>query len=331
MLAKPLVYSGDDQPGYSRRRCGTGFSYRRANGGPVTEEERTRLESLAIPPAWRDVWICADPNGHIQATGIDARGRKQYRYHPLWRETRDQHKFELLCGFAELLPRIRRRFARDIENEPGTPEFALAAVGLLLDTVPMRIGNSIYASENGSYGASTLRKNHVKFLDGAVRFSFRAKGGKRVQRTVRDRRLHKIMEKVADLPGRHLFSYIGRDGIVHPVRSDAFNAYLAEAAGSEDVSAKMFRTWAGSLAAFDAAGKDVFAGARPTIKAMCEAAADVLSNTPAIARKSYVHPGIFGLSECEPDMSLGFFDCPPAHRRLTAMETRLEAYLARTA
>ncbi|MFD1912093.1 DNA topoisomerase IB [Halodurantibacterium flavum] len=333
-LVRPrLVHSSDDMPGIRRRRCGKGFAYTDADGKPLScAETRARVLSLAVPPAWQDVWICADPNGHIQATGIDARGRKQYRYHPDWSEWRSGVKFSQLPEFGLALPRIRRRMERDLRAEPGSPEFAIAALILLLDRAHLRIGSRRHTTASGTYGATTLLARHVRLArDGTVRLSFRAKGGKRVQRSLRDKRLHKVLQEIDDLPGKNLFTWMDDEGGAHPVTSGQVNDWLADAAGGIDATAKTFRTWAGSVSALRAAAAMSRAGERLTVKALTEAAAERLHNTPAICRKSYIHPDILTLVELSPEDLLAILPprAPGVPRGLASDERRLLDFLAR--
>ena len=330
-----LVYVTDTEPGITRRRAGRGFSYRMPDGSLIERrKERARIDALGIPPAYEDVWICIRTNGHIQATGKDDRARKQYRYHPDWSEWRARRKFDQQPEFGARLPRIRRRVKRDLEGSPGELDYTLAALTLLLENANMRVGNREYAEENGTFGATTLRRRHVAFDGDAIRLDYRAKGGKRVQRTLRHKRLHRIMERIADLPGRELFTWCNANDEFVPVDSARLNAYLADAAGMETVTAKTFRTWSGTLAAFRAAIRGVRAGDTPTVKALSEAAAAELLNTPTICRNSYIHPAVIDLAKGEGvtarhlDRALAE---PVGRKDLLADEERLLRYLERAA
>ncbi|TRO87368.1 DNA topoisomerase IB [Glycocaulis profundi] len=293
-LPPGLVYASSEEPGITRRRRGRGFSYHLPDGGLLNcRIERARIQALGVPPAWSQVWICALPNGHLQATGHDERGRRQYRYHARWSEWRSQAKFGQLAAFGEGLGRLRRRVARDLETEAGEKAFALAALVTLLDRAGLRVGNPAYESQNRTYGATTLLKRHLDADGGAIRLSYRAKGGRKVSHTLKGPRLQRIFQEIDDLPGRRLFTWVGEDGEAHPLGSAQVNAYIAEASGVPEATAKTFRTWSGSVAAFDAARSDPDG---ITIKAMSEAAASRLHNTPAICRSSYVHPAIIGLA-----------------------------------
>ncbi|MGP3696913.1 DNA topoisomerase IB [Rhodobacter sp. NSM] len=298
LVPRGLVYVTDANPGISRRRCGRGFVYRGPDGRLLDAEEKARVAKLGVPPAYERVWICPVENGHLQATGFDARGRKQYRYHPDWGAWRSQAKYALLPAFGEALPQLRRRVTRDLRAEAGELAFSLAALTMLIDRTWLRVGSSAYAEENRTFGATTLLSRHVKLREGEVRLDFRAKGGKRVRQVLKDRRLHRILQEIEDLPGRNLFTWIDEEGHVRRVASHHVNEYLAEATGLAGASAKTFRTWGGSLAAFAAARE---AEGKLTVKMMAEAAADRLHNTPTISRTSYIHPRILGLADLKPD------------------------------
>lgn len=290
-----LTYVSDQEPGISREKRGKGFAYRLPDGALLSDKlEITRLKSLGVPPAYERVWICIDPSGHLQATGYDARGRKQYRYHPDWHALRGENKFYQLKTFGEALPAIRRRATSDLSRQVHGADVTLAALVLLLDAAYLRVGNKTYLETNGTYGATTLLKKHVSFGE-AIELRFTAKGGQRVNRKLKHPRLQRILENIADLPGRQLFVWQDENGVVHPIDSSALNAYISQSAG-EGISAKTFRTWGGTLAAFGHATRALSGEERPTIKGMCTAASEELSNTPAICRKSYVHPAVLDLA-----------------------------------
>lgn len=293
-----LTYVSDAAPGIRRLRRGKGFSYRLPDGKVLSdEEERRRIAALGLPPAYENVWICLDPRGHLQATGIDSRGRKQYRYHADWSNFRSERKFDQLVQFGEALPRIRRKVKRDLELGLDKSDAVIAALVALMDATHLRVGNRLYAKENKTYGATTLLKRHMKVSSGSVLLRFTAKGGKRVQHTVKHPRLQRIFEEIADLPGRQLFSWPDENGMPHPIDSGRLNAYLAKAAGF-GISAKTFRTWGGSLAALTGAWQIIEEeNRRPKIKAICKAASEALHNTPAVCRTSYIHPSILALAE----------------------------------
>ncbi|MGR3760058.1 DNA topoisomerase IB [Roseobacteraceae bacterium NS-SX3] len=290
-----LVYRSDDTPGITRRRRGRGFSYHAPDGTHIADRrEVARLKALAVPPAYTDVWMSPLANGHLQATGRDARRRKQYRYHPDWQAWRAQRKFDQLAQFGESLPGLRRWIMDRLGRGAGSEEAAVAAVLALLDRASMRIGSPAYAAENRTYGALTLRARHVDFDGNAIQLSYTAKGGRRVQEEVRSTALQRVLERCQDLPGPELISWTGPDGAARAVRSEQVQEVLAAVCG-DGVSAKTLRTWNGTHAAF------VHAMDTPdlTIKGMAEAAADRLHNTPAIARNSYIHPDVTGLATME--------------------------------
>jgi DNA topoisomerase I len=290
-----LRYVSETGPGIRRRRAGRGFVY--LNGHEPVRDATTlaRIRSLVIPPAWRDVWICPAPSGHIQAVGRDARGRKQYRYHPRWRETRDETKYARMLAFARALPRIRARVATDLRRHGLPREKVLATVVRLLETTLMRVGNEEYARANKSFGLTTLRDRHVDVDGAAVRFEFRGKGGKEHAVGVRDPRVARIVRHLQDLPGQELFQYLDEDGTRRTVDSGDVNAYLREISG-EDFTAKDFRTWAGTvlcaLALAEIGLGDSERATRRNITRAIGRVAERLGNTPAISRKCYVHPGV---------------------------------------
>jgi DNA topoisomerase-1 len=291
-----LQYVSDERPGYTRRAKDGEFDYLDAQGKQIRDERRLlRIKRLAIPPAWTDVWICPSANGHIQATGRDARRRKQYRYHERWREIRDENKFGRLADFAQALPNIRRRLAGDLKL-PGLPrQKVLATVVRLLERTFIRVGNEEYARENKSFGLTTMKNRHVTVKGARLRFRFRGKSGRQHEVDVTDRRIAKIVAKCQDLPGQDLFQYVNGDGDVHDVTSQDVNDYLREIT-NEDFTAKDFRTWAGTLlAALALNAQESFETkkqAKANIKAAICAVAELLGNTPAICRKCYVHPAI---------------------------------------
>ncbi|MEO8437068.1 MAG: DNA topoisomerase IB [Chloroflexota bacterium] len=294
--AAGLRYSSDTRPGLSRRRASRGFSYRRPDGALVEDSASVaRIRALAIPPAWTDVWICLDPAGHIQATGRDARGRKQYRYHERWRTGRDDAKFERLIDFARVLPRIRRRCDRDLARPGLSREKVLAAVVRLLETTLIRVGSDEYARLNRSFGLTTFKTRHAKVTGASIHFRFRGKSGRQHEVGLRDRRLAAVVRRCQDLPGQELFQWVGEDGQPHDVASDDVNAYLREISGA-DITAKDFRTWAGTVLAYRALralapGTDDRTARRNVVEAV-RFTSDRLGNTPAVARRSYVHPAI---------------------------------------
>jgi DNA topoisomerase-1 len=291
-----LRYVDDSGPGIRRKRAGRGFSYLDPDGKPIHDPDLlNRIKSLAIPPAWTDVWICPSPRGHIQATGRDARRRKQYRYHPKWRETRDETKYGRTIAFGRALPAIRARVERDMA-QPGLPrEKVLATVVKLLETTLIRVGNEEYARQNRSFGLTTLRDRHVKVDGSTLRFRFRAKSGKEHEITLRDRRLARLVKRCQDVPGQVLFQYLDADGERRTVESADVNAYLREITG-EEFTAKDFRTWAGTVLAATALREleafDSDAQAKKNVVRAIEAVAQRLGNTPSVCRACYVHPAI---------------------------------------
>ena len=292
-----LRYVHDTMPGITRRQARNGFDYRLPDGSLVRDiATLKRIRKLAIPPAWTDVWICRDPNGHLQATGRDQRGRKQYRYDPRWREVRDEAKYGKLLIFARVLPLIRARVAADLKR-PGLPrERVLAAVVRLMELTLFRVGNTEYARTNKSFGLTTLRDRHVRVDGSHIHLSFRGKSGNRYESDISDRRLARIVKGCRDLPGYELFQYLDDEGNQHAVGSEEVNAYLREITG-EDVTAKDFRTWSGTqLAAKALRGfrdLDTESKRKKAIVRAVEKVAKHLGNTPAICRRCYIHPAIF--------------------------------------
>jgi DNA topoisomerase-1 len=290
-----LRYSSDEQPGIVRRRSGRGFTYRSANGRTIRDAETLdRIRAIVIPPAWTDVWICPWPNGHLQATGRDARGRKVYRYHARYRRRRDDAKFGRLIAFARALPAIRERVDQDLAR-PGLPrEKVLAAVVRLLELTLIRVGNDEYARLNKSFGLTTLRNRHAAVDGATVTFRFHGKSGQQHEVGLRDRRLAAVVRRCRDLPGQELFQYVGDDGEPRDVASDDINGYLAEIA--PDVTAKDFRTWAGTVLAYRALralGKgSTDREKQRNVAAAIRETAENLGNTAAVARQAYVHPAV---------------------------------------
>ena len=302
--AAGLVYVSDSDAGIQRVERASGFVYRHADNRPLRDKAvLKRIASLAIPPAYTDVWICGDARGHLQATGHDVRGRKQYRYHPDWRLARDGTKFERMVAFGEALPRLRRRLKSDLAR-PGLPrEKVLAVIVSLLDATRIRIGSMQYARDNASFGLTTLRNRHVQFVrDGRARFSFRGKGGAEHEVTVDDRRLSRIVRRCQHIPGQQLFQYLDDEGTRHPITSDLVNAYIQDAMG-EDFTAKDFRTWSATLRAIalmaatplpePVNGKLSERAHKSVIVAVIKEIAAELRNTPTVAKKSYINPVVF--------------------------------------
>jgi len=294
--AAKLRYVSDRQPGYRRVREKDGFTYLDWSGERVTDEELIRrLRSLAVPPAYEDVWLCRWPSGHLQAVGRDARGRKQYRYHPRWREVRDENKYGKMLVFGAVLPRIRKQVEHDLALQGLPRRKVLAVLTRLLESTLVRVGNEEYARVNKSFGLTTLRNRHVEVEGSRLSFDFRGKHGIEHHIDLRDRRLANIVRRCRDLPGQELFQYLGEDGQPHRVGSDDVNDYLHEIAG-EEITAKDFRTWAATnlaalaLTAFEAF--DSHTMAKKNIVNAVEAVSRMLGNTPAICRKCYIHPAV---------------------------------------
>ncbi|MDQ3116613.1 MAG: DNA topoisomerase IB, partial [Verrucomicrobiota bacterium] len=291
-----LRYVSDDKPGYTRKKRGKKFGYFDSEGKEIRDEVRIlRINRLAIPPAYTDVWICSSPNGHLQATGRDDRGRKQYRYHERWREERDENKYEKMVIFAQALPKIRRRLNKDLKRRGLPREKLLATVVQLLERTFIRIGNEEYAKENKSFGLTTMRNRHVDVKGATVRFRFRGKSGKEHDVDTKDRRVAKIIRQLQELPGQEVFQYLDEEGERHCVSSDDVNDYLREITG-EEFTAKDFRTWAGTvMAAMALKGQVAFENksqAKQNVKAAISAVAKMLGNTPTVCRKCYVHPAV---------------------------------------
>jgi DNA topoisomerase I len=316
-----LRYVDDGDPGVSRRRHGRGFVYRDSDGQTVHDQETLkRIRSLAIPPAWENVWISPTPHGHIQATGRDKRGRKQYRYHPLWRVVRDEAKYDRVLAFATALPKLRRRVARDLARAGLPRPKMVALVVRLLETTLLRVGNEEYVRDNRSFGLTTLRNRHVRVRGSEVRFSFRGKAGKNVEVGLLDRRLARLMRRVQELPGQRLFQYVDENGDVQPIDSDDVNDYLRTVMG-DDFSAKDFRTWVGTvlavraLRAIDAEssdGPDTRHEPEPTPGKVVRAVREVarsLGNTAAVCRRCYIHPQVL---DAYLDGSLAKLEAPGA-------------------
>ena len=296
--AAGLVYVTDDEPGIHRRRAGKGFAYLAPNGRKVSAPQVERIRKLAIPPAYTQVWICVHPRGHLQATGRDARRRKQYRYHPRWRRVRDLGKFGRMVQFGRALPALRRRLRQDLAR-PGLPrEKVLALVVALLADTLIRVGNDEYARSNRSFGLSTLRDRHARVARGAVRFRFRGKGGQEHEVALDDPRLAKLVKRCQELPGQALFQYLDEDGAAQPVDSGQVNDYIREAMGT-DFTAKDFRTWGGTLdaiALFARTPLPARGGERALAQEQLRLVREVagrLGNTAAVCRASYIHPAVF--------------------------------------
>jgi DNA topoisomerase-1 len=291
-----LRYVSDEMPGITRRRAGKGFSYRNPDGNKVTmPADLKRIKALAIPPAWTDVWICPLPHGHIQATGRDDRGRKQYRYHPKWREVRDATKYDRMLAFAAALPAIREQVDEDLRRHGLPRERILATVVRLLETTLIRVGNEEYAKQNHSFGLTTMRARHVDVDGSEITFTFKGKSGMPHEVEVTDRRLARVISQCEELPGQELFQYLDHDGERHTISSEDVNDYLQEVTG-EPFTAKDFRTWAGTLIAAEALAEfkevDSDAEANKHVVEAIDKVARRLGNTRAICRACYIHPAV---------------------------------------
>jgi DNA topoisomerase-1 len=327
-LRAMLRHSSDSEPGYSRKRQGRYWAYFDAEGKRVTDrDEIDRLNAIGLPPAYTDAWFCADPDGHLQATGIDARGRKQYRYHSGFREKRESAKYEGLLEFGKALPRLRRRVERDLKRRELSRETVLAAVVRLLDTEHIRIGNEEYAKSNKSFGATTLRRRHLKRTGHALMMRFTGKHGIVHEVKITDSNLKRICKRCQELPGQMLFQYVNGDGEPKPVTSGDVNAYIKEATG-EEFTAKHFRTWSASVIAFEQMLKKA-EDARITVKTVVEPVAEALGNTPAISRKSYVHPALLDAVKSDARNPLGDIERPRRRTWLSSAEVGLIEFLAK--
>jgi DNA topoisomerase I len=287
-----LVFVDGAQPGITRRKMRRGWGYFDSEGERIDDrEEIDRLNAIALPPAYTECWFCPNPDGHLLATGIDARGRKQYRYHPDFRSHRESEKFDGCAQFGALLPRVRKRVKAALRSPTLGRDRAIAAVVRLLDTGSIRIGNASYARQNRSFGATTLLRRHARAEGRALKLKFKAKSGKTREMEVSDPSLIRFVRRMQDLPGQHLFQYLDEEGDAHPVGSAEVNDWLRETMG-EDFTAKHFRTWHASVLAFTTLAE---AEGQVTLKELLAEVSEQLGNTPAIARKSYVHPAVLAL------------------------------------
>jgi DNA topoisomerase-1 len=323
-----LRHSSDAEPGITRKHMGRYWAYFDAEGNRITDrEEIDRLNAIGLPPAYEHGWFCADPDGHLQATGIDARGRKQYRYHADFRAKRESAKYEGLLEFGKALPRLRRRVEEDLKRRNLSRETVLAAVVRLLDRRHIRVGNEEYARTNKSFGATTLRTRHLKRKGQALMMRFTGKHGIVHEVKITDAHLKRICKRCQDLPGQMLFQYVNGDGEPKPITSSDVNAYIKEATGGE-FTAKHFRTWSASVIALEQMLKKA-EDARITVKTMVEPVAEALGNTPAISRKSYVHPQLLEAVKDNSRDPLDGMDRPTPRKRLSSAEVGLLEFLAR--
>ncbi|MBO9574981.1 MAG: DNA topoisomerase IB [Sphingobium sp.] len=319
-----LVHVDERMAGITRRALRGHWAYFDPGGRRITDrDEIDRLDAIALPPAYTDAWFAPVPNAHLLATGLDARGRKQYRYHPAFVAARDFHKFERCAAFGEALPLIRARVERDLAQRRLSAERAIASVVRLLDTGRIRVGNEAYAKANKSFGATTLRTRHARVDHGRLTLKFLAKSGKQCRLCVSDRGLVRFVKQVQDLPGQHLFQYLLEDGSSCPVGSREVNAYIHEAMG-EDFTAKDFRTWRASALAFEWLAGDERGG----LQAMLDFVSAELCNTPAIARKSYVHPALIDIARNRRNTFREELKLPRATKWLSRHERGLIAFLA---
>ena len=317
-----IVHANDSLPGISRRALKRGWAYYLPDGTRITDrEEIDRLNAVGMPPAYRDCWFCLKPNGHIQATGYDDRGRKQYRYHPEFRAAREAEKYGGCAAFGRALPKLRARIEADLSIRGLRKERTLAAVVRLLDLAKVRVGNEQYAAANKSFGATTLRRRHLDLKGQRMRLRYRAKSGREHDITISDRRLLQFVRSMQDLPGQHLFQYLDEDGIARPISSGDVNAYIADAMGG-DFTAKHFRTWGASTVAFE-----TLASGSVSLNQMIAPVAEALGNTPAISRKSYVHPALIELCKSGQDEWREGLRLPRSTRYLTRYERGLIAFL----
>ena len=326
--AAALRHNGDDAAGIRRLRRGAKFSYRDARGASVRDATTlSRIRALAIPPAWTDVWISADARGHIQATGRDARGRKQYRYHAQWREVRDAAKYTRLVAFCTALPKLRASVARDLACSCLCKAKVIASVVALMERAQLRIGNEEYARDNGSYGATTLRDRHAKIHGDTLELAFRGKSGIARRVRITDRRLVRVVRRCRELPGQRLFQYVDGDA-VHPITSSDVNDYLREVAGAE-FTAKDFRTWHGSVHALElwAAECELDAGSRRRPTELLTDVAKRLRNTVAVCKKAYVHPRVLEALLALSGASAPVSKRVPRRAGLSSAERRLLAFL----
>jgi len=326
-MSGSLRHSDHTTPGITRRRQGRYWQYFDSDGNRVTNrDEIDRLNAVGLPPAYRDAWFSPHPNGHIQAIGYDDRGRKQYRYHVDFRARRDKSKYDRTADFGRALVKLRGRVAADLRKRSLGRETIAAAIVRLMDNEYLRVGNESYARDNKSFGATTLRARHAKVSGGKLRMRFKAKSGVERELAITDKSLIRIVRNCQDLPGQHLFQYLGEDGEARPIGSEDVNDYIREAAG-EDFTAKHFRTWGASALAFEAlcaAGEEGIG-----LKAMLAPVAEALGNTPAMARKAYVHPAL--IAAVKDGRTVARLHCPPATKYLSSGERGLIAFLDKSA
>ena len=320
-----LRYVDDQVPGITRKRRGRFWQYFKPDGSRITDrEEIDRLNAIGMPPAYERVWLCPWSNGHLQGFGFDAKGRKQYRYHPDFRAEQEARKYERLAAFGRALPKLRKKVEEDLAGKPTAMETVLAAVVRLIDETRMRVGSEEYARDNKSFGATTLRNRHAKVERGRLKIAYNGKHGIRRTVTITDRNLVRIARRTQDLPGQHLFEYVNDEGGVCPVTSSEVNAYIKDAMG-EDFTAKDFRTWGASTIAFEAMVEKLKEHGAVKLKSVIEPVAEALGNTPAISRKSYVHPAL--IEAAKDAGAIGERKLPRAGKYLSAAERGLIEFL----
>ena len=326
MASTRLRHCSNTIPGITRKRAGHGWAYFKPDGERITDrDEIDRLNKIALPPAYTDAWYCPWANGHLLATGIDARGRKQYRYHPDFRAQQEADKYERCADFGRALPKLRAKVTKDLAGRKLARDTVVAAVVRLLDLGHIRVGNEAYAKTNKSFGATTLRNRHVRVKGPKLRLEYVGKSGKKQRLTIEDRRLARIVRQTQDLPGQHLFEYLDSEGRPVPVTSEDVNDYIREATGTE-FTAKHFRTWGASLLAFEHI-LDVSKDGKISLKPMLEAVAAALGNTPAISRKSYIHPALIELCRSENAGELCTLKLPRSTQYMTGRERALIGFL----
>src|SRR5437764_1297186 len=324
-----LRHSSDSEPGYTRRRKGRYWAYFDGDKRVTDRATIERLNSIALPPAYRHAWFCKGANGHLQATGIDDRGRKQYRYHPEFRANREHSKFAGLAEFGKALPKIRRKVDKDLKKRSLTRDKVVAAVVRLLDDDYLRVGNEEYAKHNKSYGATTLLSRQVEDDGRKVRMRFKGKSGIEQEVTITDRTLRRIVRQLQELPGQALFQYVNGDGNPHPITSTEVNDYIRDASG-DDFTAKHFRTWGATVLAFEQM-LDKAENARISVKTMIEPVAEALGNTVAMSRKAYVHPALIAAVKDNPRDPLDGLERPQARNWLSSCEVALIPFLKKVA
>jgi DNA topoisomerase-1 len=320
-----LRHSSDSEPGYTRKRKGRYWAYYDGDQRVTDRDTIERLNAIALPPAYKDAWFCKDPDGHLQATGIDDRGRKQYRYHPEFRAQAEASKFAGLAQFGKALPKIRRKVDKDLRKRELSRDKVVAAVVRLLDEDYLRVGNEEYAKSNKSYGATTLLSRQVQDDGRKVRMRFRGKSGIEQEVTITDRALRRIVRQLQELPGQALFQYVNGDGNPHPITSTEVNDYIREASAG-DFTAKHFRTWGATVLAFEQM-LDKADNARISVKTMIEPVAEALGNTVAMSRKAYVHPALIAAVKDNPRDPLKGLERPRARKWMSSCEVALIPFL----